>query len=185
LGRSHPKATSPSLSLSPAFFLAHTLPNPSPPRALGAPAPGRYRAPCPLRYVARLDPSLSLLPFFSRVPERVSPFLPRGAALSSPDHHRARRCHITVSRPNSPPSAPRSRRPDLPPLFSPYGHAPATLELAGRHALPRCLPSLLSARRLLLLTGRRLQSPTATARTITPRTRASPPSVGAGASRPR
>jgi hypothetical protein len=103
LGRSHPKATSPSLSLSPAFFPAHTLPNPSPPRALGAPAPGRYRAPCPLCYVARLDPSLSLLPFFSRVPERVSPFLPRGAALSSPDHHRARHCHITVSRPNSPP----------------------------------------------------------------------------------
>jgi hypothetical protein len=187
LGRSHPKATSPSLSLSPAFFPAHTLPNPSPPRALGAPAPGRYRAPCPLRYVARLDPSLSLLPFFSRVPERVSPFLPRGAALSSPDHHRACRCHITVSRPNSPPHL----RPVVVgqtclPFFPRMGtrQAPATLELAGRHALPRCLPSLLSARRLLLLTGRRRQSPTATARTITPRTRASPPSVGAGASRP-
>jgi hypothetical protein len=85
-----------------------------------------------------------------------------------------------------PPSAARGCRldPSPPPLFSPYGLTPASPKFTGHHALPRCLPSLMSARRCLLLAGRRRQSPTATATTVMPQTRVSPLSVGGGASHP-
>jgi hypothetical protein len=145
---------------------------------------GPLRAPCPLRCVAWLDPSLSVLPFFPRVPERFSLFLPHGTAPSSPDRRRSCHCRVAIGR-LDPPSTLCGCQPEPSPLFSPYGLAPATPELAGHHALPRCLPSLMSACCLLLLTGRRCQSPTAMATTIASWTRASPPSVGARASCPR
>jgi hypothetical protein len=92
---------------------------------------------------------------------------------------------VSLSAARTPPSVPCSRWADLSPLFSPYGLTPATPDLAGRHTLPRYLPILLSARRLLLLMGRRCQSSIAMAMIVAPRTRASSPSVGARASHHR
>jgi hypothetical protein len=80
-GRSHPTTTSPSLSLSSAFSLLAHCPTPL------------HRAHSELQSrVATAPRVLSLLPFFPRVPEYFSPFLPRGAAPSSPRPHRPRAC---------------------------------------------------------------------------------------------
>jgi hypothetical protein len=89
-----------SLSLRPFSPLA-CRPTPLH-RTLRALAPGRCRTPCPLRCVARLDPSLSLLHFFPQVPEHFSPFLQHGAAPSLLDRHRAHRCRVAVGRPDPP-----------------------------------------------------------------------------------
>jgi hypothetical protein len=75
LGRPTCSRRSPcSFSLSLAFFPTRAPLDPSRSRELRASAPGRYRASCPLRRVARLDPFLSLLPFFPWVPEHFPLF---------------------------------------------------------------------------------------------------------------
>jgi hypothetical protein len=90
LGRPTCSRRSPcSFSLSLAFFPTRAPLDPSRSRELRAPAPGRYRASCPLRRVARLDPFLSLLPFFPWVPEHFPIFF-RAAQ---------RRAHPTITAP--------------------------------------------------------------------------------------
>jgi hypothetical protein len=117
----------------------------------------------------------------------VSPFLLHGATPSSPDRHRARRCRVAVGRLDLPFSVSRGHQPDPSPpplsLFPIWAHAshPRARWLSRLASLP---PSLLPARHLLLLVGRRCQSPTAMPTTVVPQTRASPHSVGAGASHP-